>query len=110
MKLNRASQYAVRALVALASHDGAGVVPSHVLAREDGTPERFLLKILKALVGVGMLRSVKGPGGGYALARPPAKVTLLEVVEAVDGPVRGEAGGVEGKASSGLDQRLQAVC
>jgi DNA-binding IscR family transcriptional regulator len=56
------------------------------------------------------LKSVKGPNGGYSLARPPKDVTLLEVIEAVDGPVRGVAPPVGQGGAAALDRRLQQMC
>ena len=53
-------------------------VASHHIARARGIPELFLLKILKPLVSARILRSVKGPNGGYRLARPAQKITMLE--------------------------------
>ena len=61
------------------------------VARKYGLSERFLLKVLTPLVSMGILRSVKGPNGGYSLARAPKDITLLDVVEAVDGQLRSEA-------------------
>jgi Rrf2 family protein len=114
MKLTRASNYALQALVSMAGQKEENqVVASHLTARAQDIPERFLLKILKPLVSAGVLDSLKGPNGGYRLAKPATKITLLEIVEAVDGPIRGQAplsqaGG--GKNSSGLDRRLQEIC
>jgi Rrf2 family protein len=105
MKLTRASSYAVQALVYLAREGAGRPVPSHVAARAQGSPGRFLLKVLKPLVDSGVLRSLQGPAGGYRLARPAKDITLLEIVEAVDGPVRGDAPPV-----GRLDRRLQAAC
>jgi Rrf2 family protein len=110
MKLNHASGYALAALVHMAGPPGGRPVPSHQIAQARGVPERFLLKLLKPLVDIGVLRSVRGPNGGYRLARAPKDVTLLEVVEAVDGPVRGDAPAVGGGEGAALDKRLQAVC
>jgi Rrf2 family protein len=82
---------------------------AHDIAEAQGAPNRFLLRALKALVAAGLPRSAAGPGGGYRLGRPAARITLLEVVEAVDGPIRGEAPlGLEGR--HGFDSRLGAVC
>src|SRR5262249_26298454 len=107
MKLTRATGYALQALVFLARGGGGRPVASHDIAAAHGIPEQFLAKVLKPLVSAGVLRSVKGPNGGYRLARPAREITLLEVVESVEGPVRGLAPVVGGGA---LDRRLQAVC
>jgi Rrf2 family protein len=105
MKLTRASSYALQALVYLAREGDGRPVASHAVAQARGIPERFLLKVLKPLVDARVLLSIRGPNGGYRLARPAKSITLLEVVEAVDGPVRGDAPPV-----GQLDKRLQALC
>jgi Rrf2 family protein len=51
-------------------------------------PERFLLQVLRNLVNEGLLKSTRGVDGGYRLAKPLSQITLLEVVEAIDGPVQ----------------------
>src|SRR5262245_49375988 len=109
MKLTRASSYALAAAVYLARQKNGTPVSSQVMAEADGTPERFLLKLLKPLVSAGLLRSRKGPGGGYALARPAKEITLLEVVEAVDGPIRGHVPGFE-HSNRQLERQLEVVC
>jgi Rrf2 family protein len=83
---------------------------SHHIAQARGIPERFLLKVLKPLVSARVLRSVKGPNGGYRLARPASKVTLLEVVEAVEGPIRGQAPLAQQANPGAFDARLGEVC
>jgi Rrf2 family protein len=109
MKLTRASSYALAALAHLAREKPTAPVASHDMAAADGTPERFLLKVLKPLVDARVLRSQKGPSGGYVLARAPRDISVLEVVEAVDGPIRGDAPAVGSGAAATLDKRLQAV-
>src|SRR5260370_4776457 len=89
MKLTRASSYAIHALVFMAAQKQNRPVASHHIAKARGIPERFLLKVLKPLVSAQILISVKGPNGGYRLACPPSDVTMLHVVEAVDGPTPG---------------------
>jgi Rrf2 family protein len=112
MKLTRASNYALHALEYMAARGKDTPVASHHIARARGIPELFLLKVLKPLVSARVLRSLKGPNGGYRLARPASKITLLEVVEAVDGPIRGLAplSQEPGHNGAGLDPRLAAVC
>ena len=110
MKLTRASNYALQALAYLVDQPQDKSVASHIIAEAEGIPERFLLKVLQPLVSVGVLRSIKGPNGGYRLARTPKQVSLLEVVEAVDGPIRGLAPAVGKNGAAGFDKRLQGVC
>jgi Rrf2 family protein len=110
MKMTFASQYAVHALTAMAQGGEGRPVPSHLTARDKGIPERFLLKILKPLVNVGILHSVKGPNGGYRLAKPANQITLLEVIEAVDGTLRGFVPRTDAKAAEALDAKLEEVC
>jgi Rrf2 family protein len=110
MKLTRASSYALHAVAHMAATGEDRPVASHHIAKARGIPELFLLKILKPLVSARILRSVKGPNGGYRLAKPATKITMLEVVEAVDGPIRGTAPLAEGGAGNGLDARLEAIC
>jgi Rrf2 family protein len=110
MKLTRASEYALHALAYFAQEKLDTPVPSHIVARAQGIPDRFLLKILKSLVSVRVLRSIKGPNGGYRLARPAKEVTVLEVVEAVDGPIRGLVPSTNSKETEKLDARLGQIC
>src|SRR3989475_10137403 len=91
MKLTRASSYAIHALVYMANEKQNRPVPSHMIAKARGIPERFLLKVLKPLVSARILHSAKRTNGGYRLARPATAVSMLEIVEAVDDPVRGHA-------------------
>jgi Rrf2 family protein len=109
VKFTRATRYALRALVFLASGDGRPVA-SHDIARAHGLPEKFLLKALKPLVSADILRSVKGPNGGYRLAKPTKDITLLEVVEASEAPIRGYATPADGEGVEGVNRRLQAAC
>src|SRR5213080_2075242 len=91
MKLTRASSYALHAVVFMATQKSDRPVASHLIAQARGIPERFLLKVLKPLVSARVLYSVKGPNGGYRLAKPATDISVLEILEAVDGPIRGYA-------------------
>jgi Rrf2 family protein len=75
-------------VLGLARHYPAGVaVPAETLAAAQGAPGKFLIQILVELKAQGIVRSVRGVAGGYLLARPPAEITLADVLEAVDGPL-----------------------
>ncbi len=108
MKLSRATAYALHSLVRLATGKADRPLPSHEIAADDGMPGRFLLKVLKPLVAARILLSLKGPHGGYRLARTADKITLLDVVEAVDGPLLGLAPEVGG--GNKVDEQLRQVC
>src|SRR5438552_3342848 len=110
MRLTRASSYALHALVYMAVQKHNRPIPSHIVAKARGIPERFLLKVLKPLVSARVLASVKGPNGGYRLSRPASAVSLLEVIEAVDGPIRGQSPLSEDENDNALNRKLEAIC
>jgi Rrf2 family transcriptional regulator, cysteine metabolism repressor len=87
MKLSRTVAYALQATLQLAQVDPAVPVPCGRLAAEGKMPERFLLQILRNLVAHGVLGSARGVDGGYTLGRAPEEISLLEVIEAIDGPL-----------------------
>lgn len=89
VKVSTRGDYASRALLSLALHAGQEV-PTSVrdIAERTGLPQPYLEQILLALKGAGLVRSKRGVGGGYVLARPPAEVTLGQIVSAVDGPIQ----------------------
>ena len=93
MKLSRTVAYAVRATLQLAENPSETPVPCSKLASEGNMPERFLLQILRNLVTHGILRSTRGVDGGYTRTRSPEDISLLDVIEAIGGPLdAGEAG------------------
>src|SRR5437773_10910505 len=110
MKLTRASSYAIHALVFMAAQKKNRPVASHHIAKSRGIPERFLLKVLKPLVAARVLHSIKGPNGGYRLAKAAGDISLLDVVEAVDGPIRGHAPLTQMEADGTLDKKLETLC
>jgi Rrf2 family protein len=87
MKISRTVSYALQAVVRLGETFGQDPVPCSRLASEGGMPDRFLLQILRTLVAHEILCSTRGVDGGYTLGRTPQNITLLEIVEALDGPV-----------------------
>ncbi|WP_195210560.1 RrF2 family transcriptional regulator [Actinomarinicola tropica] len=87
VQLGRKGDYAIRAAVDLARHDGAGRRKTRHIAEAMGVPESYLPSILGQLVAAGLVSSLAGRDGGYALVHPAAETTLLQVVEAVEGEV-----------------------
>ena len=80
--------YASRALLSLALHlDESGPTSVRDIAERTALPQPYLEQILLALKGAGIVRSKRGVGGGYTLARDPSQITLGEIVSAVDGPI-----------------------
>ncbi len=110
MKLNHAASYAIHAMVHMAGNKPDMPQASHEIAEKHKIPERFLLKVLKPMVSAGLLYSVKGPHGGYRLAKPATQISLLDVIEAVDGPIRGQTTFSSEKASKALQRKLDDVC
>ena len=88
MNLSVKSDYAARAVLSLARHYPADTVRRIAdVARAQGVPRKYLPQILIELKGQGIVHSVRGKEGGYALARPPAEITLGDVLRAVHGRV-----------------------
>jgi len=87
MRLSKRGEYGLRALQDLAAHYGEGPVPNKELAERNNIPPRFLEQILLTLKHGQIMRSRKGPHGGYYLARPPQQINLAEVVRLLDGPL-----------------------
>ena len=83
--LSNPCKYALQALVHLARREKEGSIPLREVAEEEGIPASFLAKVLQQLARQKMLRSSKGPGGGFAFRIPPAQISVLDIVRAVDG-------------------------
>jgi Rrf2 family protein len=108
MKLTRASSYALQAVAYMAAQHKENPTASHIIAEDRKIPERFLLKVLKPLVSAQVLHSVKGPNGGYRLARPASEISVLEILEAVEGPIRGHAPGDD--PTNSVVRKLEVLC
>ncbi|MEO6121105.1 MAG: Rrf2 family transcriptional regulator [Acidimicrobiales bacterium] len=90
MRVSTRGDYASRALLSLALRAGpTAPTPTSVrdIAERTGLPQPYLEQILLALKGAGLVRSKRGVGGGYVLARDPSDITLGQIVSAVDGPI-----------------------
>lgn len=88
VKVSTRGDYASRALLSLALHgDESGPTSVRDIAERTGLPQPYLEQILLALKGAGLVRSKRGVGGGYVLARTPDEISLSDIVSAVDGPI-----------------------
>jgi Rrf2 family protein len=90
MKVSKSTEYALLAVGYIAKNQGDGAVPSEDIAKQYNIPVEYLLKILQQLVRAKVLRSKRGPQGGFWLAKPATKITMLEIIEAVAGPLTSE--------------------
>lgn len=86
MKLSEGVEWGLHCTGVLASLPAKATLPTKALAEYHGVSETYLSKHLQALTRGGIIESVPGPRGGYRLARPATEITLLDVVEAIDGP------------------------
>src|SRR6185436_961646 len=100
LSITSKSPYAVRALAELARSGGAGPVPIGELARRRNIPVQFLEQLFAVLRRAGILRSQRGVKGGYSFARDPGDITVLEIVELLDGPLGREAQGIFADAAT----------
>ncbi len=106
------SPYAVRALAELARRGTGAVVPIGEIARARDIPVQFLEGMFATLRRAGLLQSQRGVKGGYSFARPPAEVTVLDVVEALEGSLDAETMGADPiwvEAIDALRERLRAT-
>ena len=100
LSITTKSPYAVRALTELARQGASGPVPIGELARRRDIPVQFLEQLFAVLRRAGVLRSQRGVKGGYSFARPPADITVLELVELLDGALGADAEGIFAEAAA----------
>ena len=93
------SPYALQALAELGRSGGSAPVPIGELARRRDIPVQFLEQLFAVLRRAGVLRSQRGVKGGYSFAKPPTEITVLELVELLDGPLGADAKGVFAEAA-----------
>ena len=86
LSLKRKGDYSVRAMISIGRHHGAGLRQARQISTEMHIPYKTLTLILAGLVAEGLLVATHGPNGGYRLARHPSDISLLDIVEAAEGP------------------------
>lgn len=87
MNVSTKSEYGLRALIYLASHEDRGPIPAREIAAEWSVPAKYLEQILKTLKEAQLVESQVGVGGGYRLSRPATLITAGEVIRALDGRI-----------------------
>lgn len=90
MRISRSTGYALLAAGYIAKNQTQKTILSQDISKQYDIPLEYLLKILQQMVRANILRSKRGPRGGFSLARPTNKITILEIIEAVDGPMIGQ--------------------
>ena len=104
MRLSHLADYAVVLMTAAARRPAAARLSATELAAETGVPLPTAQKLMGQLAGCGLLTSVRGAGGGFALSRPAAEISLADIVEAVEGPIAMTVcSGQEGVSDCALD-------
>ena len=85
MQLTRAGEYAIIGLLYLAKQPAERMVMIDEISEAEDVPKSFLAKIFQSLAKAGLVRSNRGAGGGFSLTRPPGEITLLQVLQCVEG-------------------------
>jgi Rrf2 family protein len=85
MQITRAGEYGVRGLTYLARRAPGQTAMIEEISRAERIPRSFLAKIFQSLARTGLVKSARGAGGGFALSKTPANITILEIIEAVEG-------------------------
>ena len=110
MRISRSTGYALIAVGYIAENYMEGAVLASRISKEYGIPLEYLLKVMQQLVRANILRSKRGPRGGFFLARPAEAITLLEIVESVDGPLTGHLQLAEITKNAPYSVRMEEVC
>lgn len=103
MRISAKGEYAIRAMLDLALHQGRELIPIQEIAARQGIPQRYLEQVLLALKRAGLLVAKRGATGGYHLTRLPEEITVGIVLRAVEGASApfeaggGRRGGVDGR-------------
>jgi Rrf2 family cysteine metabolism transcriptional repressor len=108
MRISLRATYGIIAAVDLALHDGEVPVQAKMIARRQNIPARFLEQVLHAMKKAGLVSSHRGAQGGYVLNRKPERLSLADILEALEGPVV-VSNGAGDKRIDGPSPRLDAL-
>lgn len=110
MKISRSTGYALVAVGYIAQHSQESSVLAARISKEYKIPLEYLLKILQQLVRANVLRSKRGPRGGFFLSKPTEEITMLEIIEAVDGPMSTHLHLSEQTNNAPFSLKMEKVC
>ena len=110
MKISKTTRYALMSAGYVAQHYQEGMVLAPLISKQCDIKLSYLLKILEKLVKANILRSKKGPRGGFTLARPAKDITILEIIEAIDGPMLRHLQLVEQTNNEPFILKMEKVC
>ncbi len=110
MNISRSAGYGMMAVGYIAQHSNDGPVMASTVSKEYNIPADYLLKILQQLVRVNILRSKRGPRGGFSMARPSNEISMLEIIEAISGPLSGHLDLAEQTKGAPFSLKMEEVC
>ena len=110
MKISLSTGYAMASVGYIAQHYKEGKISAIHISKEYDIPIEYLFKILQPLVKANVLQSKKGPKGGYALARPAKDITLLEIIESIEGPMLRHIQLIERSNNEPSIRKMEEVC
>ncbi|MGE5544007.1 MAG: RrF2 family transcriptional regulator [Bacillota bacterium] len=87
MKLSTKGRYGLRAMLNLAIHKDEGPNAVYLVAEREGISDRYLEQIMTSLKRAGLIKSIRGPQGGYVLTREPDEITVGQIIRALEGPI-----------------------
>ena len=109
MRVNRSTGYALLAVGYIAKNADKKIIVSQDISKHYDIAPEYLLKMLHELVRANVLRGKRGPRGGFSLAKPAAKITMLEIIEAIEGPMTGQLHLAEQAGTEKFSARAEQV-
>ena len=109
MRISRSTTYALLAVDYITHHQDEKIILSQDISKQYNIPLEYLLKILQQLVRANILRSKRGPHGGFSLAKSAKNTSMLQIIEAVEGPMTGELNLAEQKGVKRFAARAEKV-
>ena len=110
MNLSKSVSHGMIAMGYIAKQTYFRCVPAEEIAKEFDIPNEYLVKIMSQLARTGLLRSKRGPHGGFSLAQPAKEISLLEIIEAVDGSMKNSYGIAEQAKKQRFAVNMEAIC